>query len=177
MSYKDSFLFKSTAIITLLCNLFLFLGSECVWAECLALTIPSGTPVTIRIDQDIDSKQFTAGSKVQASVVNDIVVSGQVLIRAGSPCDVNVISSKKAGIVGSPGSITISVNNVKAVDGKNVPITSAVMTEEGKSEVTTAVVITILCCILGLLIKGKEGVIKAGTQVTGYTVSQVDVNV
>ena len=47
----------------------------------------------------------------------------------------------------------------------------------GKSQVTTAIVITILCCILGLLIKGKEGVIPAGTQLTGYTVSQAEVNV
>ena len=177
MQYRNSILFKSVVILTLFSISFLFIGADLLWAQELALVVPSGTPVTIKIDQDVNSKEFPVGSKIQASVANDVIIDGKVVIRAGSPCDVTVVSAKKAGIVGAPGAITVSVNYVKAVDGTNIPISSATKSEEGKSQVTTAIVITILCCILGLLIKGKEGVIPAGTQLIGYTVSQAEVNV
>ncbi|MBC8278617.1 MAG: hypothetical protein H8E46_10330 [FCB group bacterium] len=177
MLRSNTVCFKISVLVTLFCSTFFMLGSEIVQAQSLALTIPSGTPVIIKLDQEVNSKTVTPGSVIKASVANDVKVNGKVVIKAGAVCDVSVLNSRKAGIVGSPGSVTISVNSVKSVDGTNIPLMNASKSDEGKSEVATAVVITILCCILGLLMKGKEGVIPAGTQITGYTVAQVDINI
>jgi len=177
MKYRNSLFFKSVALVTLFCTIFLLVGSDIVWAQGQTIIVPSGTPVTIKIDQKVDSKTFPAGAKIQASIANDVVINGRVVIKAGALCNVSVVSSKKAGIVGSPGALTIQVNNVQAADGTIIPITNAVHSEEGKSQVVTAIAVTILCCILGLLIKGSEGVIPAGTQISGYTVSQAEVKI
>jgi hypothetical protein len=177
MSYQDSFLFKSAVMFTLFCTVIFFSSADFIYAQTDKLTIPAGTPVSITINQIVSSKTAPIGSKILASVANDVVINGKVVIKAGAPCNVSVLTSKKAGIVGSPGSITISVNNVQAIDGTIIPIINAVHSDEGKSQVITAIAITILCCILGLLIKGKEGEIPSGTQISGYTVSQVEIKI
>ncbi|PJA30124.1 MAG: hypothetical protein CO189_00515 [candidate division Zixibacteria bacterium CG_4_9_14_3_um_filter_46_8] len=174
---QESLIFKITVCLLLCSTGLLFVGPNYAMPQLYASTLPAGTPITVRINQEVTSKTFLAGSKVNASVTNDVVVGGNVLIRAGALCDVSVLSSKKAGSVGSPGSITISVNSVQAVDGSNIPIMNAVFTAEGASKVTSSIVVTILCCILALLMKGKDGVIPIGTQISGYTVSQAEIRI
>ena len=177
MRLSNSLFFRISVYVTLFFSLLFVIGFEFVQAQNFALVIPSGTPVIIKLDQEVNSKTTTPGMVIKASVANDVIINGKVVIKAGAQCDVTVVNSRKAGIVGSPGSVTISVNSVKAIDGANIPLINASKSEEGKSEVATAVIITILCCILGLLMKGKEGVIPSGTQITGYTVTQVDINI
>jgi len=175
MSRRNSVFFKSTAILALFSFTFLLWGGDFAFAQEAAVVVPSHTPVTIRINEDVSSKTKSSGSSVQASVAMDVVIDGKIVIKAGAPCNAIVTSASKAGIVGGPGRILVTIQSVTAVDGSSVALTGATQEMEGKSQVVTAVLVTVLCCILGLLIKGKEGVIPSGTQVTGYTASQMQI--
>ena len=72
-----------------------------------------------------------------------------------------VTHSQKKGAIGKPAVIGVMVRSVEAVDGTVVPI-SGVKYIEGENKLTEALVITILCCILGLVIQGGEAEIPAG---------------
>jgi len=177
MSCRNSVWFKIISLCVLANVIFFVFGQEILLANAIKKTIPAGTPVTVKIDQEVSSKEFPAGSKVKASVASDVVIDNVVVIRAGAPAEVTVISSRKAGAVGQAGAITLQVNSIQAVDGTKITITSASLAKTGKGALTTALVVAILCCILGLLIKGKDGVVASGTTITGYTVSSVEVSI
>ncbi len=175
MHYCNSRFFKGLCLIVLVNVLLFSVGNEIVLAQAMKKTIPAGTPVIIRIDQEVSSKTTTAGAKVPATVVGDVFVGGEVVIRAGAICDVMVISARKGAAVGQAGEITLQINSVMAIDGTMIPISGSSLSKTGDSQLTTVLVLAILCCILALLLKGKDGVIAAGTQVTGHTLTAVEI--
>ncbi|MBU1652979.1 hypothetical protein KKA00_12205, partial [bacterium] len=124
------------------------LGIDFAISQTVKETIPAGTPVFVKIDHEISSKEYSAGSKVPVTVAHDVIVKGQVLIQAGAQCDAVVTSAQKAGAVGRAGRLTIQVNSVMSVGGTMIPIANATLNKEGEGALTESVVITILCCIL-----------------------------
>jgi hypothetical protein len=127
-------------------------------------------------DSEVTPAQNTVGQSVTMKVANDVKVNGKVVIAAGAPASGEVVSASKAGAVGKEAQITVTAKNATAVDGTFVPLsgTKAVV---GASHQTSSIVITILCCILGLLQKGGKAVIPAGSTLRTTVAAPVEVQV
>jgi len=105
-----------------------------------------------------------------------VVVNGKTVIAAGAAATAEITESSKPGSLGKPGSVGVTVKRVAAVDGTIVPL-SGTKVVEGKSNQTSAIVIAILCCILGLLQHGENAMIPAGSTISATVATPIDVQV
>jgi len=137
-------------------------------------TIPAGTAVQLRLNQTISGKTAQTGSFVSLSVVNPVVINGETLIQAGAQAEGQVSNAKKANIIGSPGSIGITVTNVTAADGTKIPL-QGMASQDGEDRMVMSVIIGLLC-IFGFLQKGGEGSLDNNLVINARTLSAADVN-
>jgi hypothetical protein len=117
------------------------------------------------------------GDAVNFEVARNVEVDGKIVIRQGTFASGQIASVEKNGVIGEGGKIMVAVQNVQAVDSTNVPIRGTV-SQEGKSKQTTALLVGLILCILGLfLIKGENAVVPANTEVKAYVDADVQINV
>jgi hypothetical protein len=152
------------------------LPTLCLAQQRASIRIPSGTEVPVVISEKLSSGTHSAGSEFSAKVANDVSVSGVVVFRNGAPVTGVVESAKKKGAVGAAGRLAISLKSTHAVDGTTVALSGS-KEVEGESSVGTAVIITVLCCILGLLMQGGNADIPAGTQISSRTAQEATITV
>jgi len=128
----------------------------------------AGTPVILSLEKSISTDIANVGDPVDLVVIREVKVDGKTVIETGSSVRGEVSAVEKKGVIGKPGKISIAVKSVVGVDGKNVPL-RATLTREGKGKETTALIVGLVLCILGLfLIKGEHGVITAGSEIKAY---------
>ena len=137
-------------------------------------TIPAGTAVQLRLNQTISGKTAQTGSFVALSVINPIVINGETLIQAGAQAEGQVSNAKKANIIGSPGSIGITVTSVTAADGTKIPL-QGMATQDGEDKMVMSLIIGLLC-IFGFLQKGGEANLDNNMVINARTLSAADVN-
>lgn len=138
--------------------------------------IPVGTIVTAGVNDAIDPSSVSPGQMVTLSVITPVLIDGVKVIEAGAPVTAEVVVSQTKGAVGKPAKVGIALRNVAAVDGTLVPL-SGQRQVEGENKQGTSLVVTILCCVLGLLMKGGEASIPAGAQIQGTTMAESSVSV
>lgn len=139
------------------------------------VTLNSGTAVMIKTTETVNSKTAVSGSSFNFRVIGDVTQNGKVLIKAGEMGSAQITSSEKAGMLGKPGSLIVSDFRVNAVDGTYVPL-QATLNNEGEDKQMLSIVGGILC-LFPFLLKGKEGVLLAGTEKTVYTAAPVQIRV
>ena len=61
------------------------------------ITLPSGTPIRVRLDQDLGSKISQPGDSFSATVADDVMVNDTVVIPKESRADGTVIDAKPLG--------------------------------------------------------------------------------
>jgi len=169
--YRENVIFRVVAAFLASCMLFSTVGISTALAA--SQIIPSGTIVITTMDEDVSTKTKNVGDAVRMSVAADVVVSGVVVIKAGAPVEAVVKHVKKPGAVGAPGEIAVEVRAVQAVDGKMIRVIPNAAEGEGENKQTSSLVVTLLCCVLGLLMKGGEATIKAGTTVSTSTAQEM----
>jgi fructose-specific component phosphotransferase system IIB-like protein len=147
-----------------------------VLAAAEAVSVPAGTALTLALEDGLHPDSALVGQKVFFRVVNPVVIDGKTVIAAGARATGEVTHSQKKGPVGKPAVIGVMLRHVEAVDGSMVPVTG-VKRIEGENKQTDALIITILCCILGLVIQGGEAELIAGTQVDATVDLTTTVNV
>lgn len=150
----------------------MFLSPIAAWAA--SVTVPVGTIVEVAFSDPVDPATVSPGQSVRLSVTNAVKVGDVVVIDAGAAALGEVTVAEKNGAIGKPAKIGVTLRHVTAVDGTNIPITG-MKQSEGASEQTTALVVTILCCVLGLLMKGGKTTIPQGATVQATTMSQATV--
>jgi hypothetical protein len=88
------------------------------------VTLIGGTPVSFKLNQNIDSKDLEKGHTVLFIVDDDVVAENQVVIRKGERAEGLVIDIKRPENKGrfrdKYQQIQIAVTRVKAVDGQYV---------------------------------------------------------
>jgi hypothetical protein len=159
----------------------LMLVSQCLMptvaaAEAATVKVQMGTPVDLVFDTAVSGDAAVAGQQVTLRVANPVVVGGKTVVEAGAPAVGEIMVARKSGMVGMAGSIVVTIKSVTAVDGTIIAL-SGTKAAEGKSNVVTSVVITIVCCVLGLLMKGEKAEIPAGSTVRATAATQVEVTV
>ena len=140
------------------------------------LKVPGGTSVVCEFVSSIDPATVAPGQLVHLRVVNDVIVGGVTVIKAGAAAQGEVTIAEKQGAIGKPAKVGVIVRTIEAVDGTRIPVTG-MSSREGESKQTEALVVTILCCILGLIMKGGATEIAAGTSLTVQTLGPAEVSV
>lgn len=123
-----------------------------------------GQGVVLLVSETISPATHIVGQKVLLSVQNDVLVDGQVVIAAGTPATAEVTHSVPKGSVGKPAEIGIDALSTTAVDGTIIPLRGSKVIM-GENKQTESLIITLLCCVLALLMKGKDAQIIEGSVV------------
>jgi hypothetical protein len=84
--------------------------------------LPAGTPLSLVLNEEIDSEKAEVGSVVEFLVKSEVIVRGQVLIRTGAIAEGTVAKVDKlcGGCHYSCPSVTIKVEQVQSVDGQRI---------------------------------------------------------
>jgi len=139
--------------------------------------IPGGTVLVLAFENALHPESAQVGEKVYLRVVTAVTVDGRTVIEGGARATAEVTHSQMKGAIGKPAVIGVMARAVEAVDGTMIPI-SGVKHVEGENKQSEALIITILCCILGLIIQGGEAELAAGTnmEVTIDATTSVEVS-
>lgn len=87
-------------------------------------TIPSGTAITVTLDQSVSSKDAKVGQHIPGSVAHDVIVGGKTLIPRGSRATLTVASVQSSGRLSKPGKLYLRVKSVE-VSGKTYAVSTS----------------------------------------------------
>lgn len=145
-------------ILPLLFACIVIFGVSLVFAG--EITIKAGTPIPVKLLDDLSSETATAGQSVRFEVTRNIIVDNKVVIKAGSEVVGEVTYAQKTGSLGKEGNLYLVVRYATAVDGTRVPL-RANLSATGDEQVA----ISWLVCPF---IKGTASRIPAATETKAY---------
>ncbi len=96
------------------------------------LTIPSGTTVTVRLIDPIDSDRVQPGSSFRASLDQPLSVDGEVAVPAGYDVTGQIVNAKSAGRFAGQSVLALELTRL-AVNGKAYDLHTNQYTREGSS--------------------------------------------
>ena len=77
-----------------------------------ALSLPAGTKLMVRLDQQLDSSSAIMGQAWTGTLVNDIPVGDRVALKSGTPVDGIVVAVKRGGHFRDSGKLSIRMIRV-----------------------------------------------------------------
>ncbi len=99
------------------------------------ITLPGGTPIRVRLDQDLGSKISQPGDSFSATVADDVLVNGTVVIPKESRADGTVIDAKPLGKFKGSAILAIKLERVHTRWGSYPVATSTIdRAEKGKGK-------------------------------------------
>ena len=145
------------------------------------LMLKKGTPVELRLEQNISSLNAHRGQHVNFVVVHNVDIDGFTVIRSGTAAAGSVLHVRKNHPLGIAGNVTIQLDSVELANGNSIELT-AHRKFKGRSRtlrmgIKMALVSAIywpLAPIL-LLSHGKVRTVLAGTEVTAYTSNNISI--
>lgn len=134
----------------------------------MPVIIPAGTPLTVAIDQDLSSASVNQGQQISFHLTSDYSEFGHVLISQGTAVHGTVAHVARRSAGGNPGTLTVQVTSVRAVDGTKIPLRGTDKAV-GKNRQGQAAALGVLTLGIGATKKGLSAVIASGTQFTVFT--------
>jgi hypothetical protein len=132
------------------------------------VVLPDGTEFTVVTTEELSSKTATEGDPLTFKVDEDVKVNNQIVIAKDSLVKGTVATAKKSGFFGRGGNLGIRIESAMTVDNQKVKLRSA-KGKQGDDKTGTTVALVVLFGPLGFLKKGKQAIIKPGTQIKVYT--------
>jgi len=142
-----------------------------LWAQ--EVKVPGGTYVVIELMENLNSKLSQTGDKIYCRVVEDVVVDGHVLVKAGALAVGQVKDLKGSASVGKAGSLNFIIKYVEAVDGQQIRMVRDNLSSEGRTRGGAVFAHTLFWGPLGLLAKGRQANVLKGTEYELETRSDV----
>lgn len=101
------------------------------------VTVPAGTPIRVRLDEDLGSKISQPGQTFDATVADDVVVNGQTVIPREARAEGVVIDAKSLGHFKGGALLELRLERVKTRWG-SYPVSTSSMSraEKGKGKRT-----------------------------------------
>jgi hypothetical protein len=130
--------------------------------------LPDGTEFNVVTTEEISSSTATEGDLLNFKVAEDVAINGHVVIAKDTLVKGIVSSTKKAGMMGRGGNLTIRIESTTAVDKQKTKLRSS-KGNEGDDKTGTTVALVVLFGPLGFLKHGKNATVKAGTLIKVYT--------
>ena len=98
----------------------------------VAVTIPSGTPITIRMIDSVDSATNSTGQQFRASLDDSIRLNDQVVVPRHTDVTVRLAEAQSAGRVRGQSNLELQLVSMN-VNGQRVPLQSNVYDVKGKA--------------------------------------------
>ena len=130
--------------------------------------VPDGMEFTVVTVDEISSKTAAEGDPLTFKVAEDVKVDGLTVIAKGSLVKGTVAQAKKAGMMGRGGTLGIRIESGTTIDNQKLKLRST-KGKEGDDKTGTTVALVVLFGPLGFLKKGKQAVIKPGTEIKVFT--------
>ncbi|WP_321472092.1 hypothetical protein [uncultured Paludibaculum sp.] len=143
-------------------------------AQAAEAVLPDGTPVRLRLSRNLSSAEAKEGETVDFEVLEDVSVSGNVVIQKGSVALATVTMAVAKRNMGRGGKLDVNIDHVRLVNGEKAALRSVKQAHGGGNtgKMTGAVVATSIVFFpaapLFLFVKGKDVTIPKGTEITAY---------
>jgi hypothetical protein len=156
----------------------LAVGALVVGESALAqIQLPAGTEIQIVFDQAASSKTAKVGDLVPYHLKSAISVGGVQLVKAGAKGSAKVKAVEKAGKPGKPGKLELDLGGLeptgfyKSSTGEKIYLQGkdGTLTLKGKGKKVLSFVF-----IFGLFIKGGQGAVASGAEVTAFVKDNID---
>jgi hypothetical protein len=137
-------------------------------------TLLDGTPIKLRLSQNLSSETNKTGDQVAFEVTEEVSVEGVVVIPKGSPALATVTNAEHKKNMGRGGKLDVNVDSVRLVDGEKAQLRAVKDTAGGGhvGAMTGAMVATAVVFFpaapLFLFMHGKPVEIPKGTEVTAF---------
>jgi hypothetical protein len=129
-------------------------------AASAGIQIPTGTAITIRMIDKVDSREAQLGQTFRASVDEPVLVNDQTVIPRGADALVKLVEDKQSGKFEGRTVLTLALTNV-TINGQKIDTTSGDVSQASSSRgARTAKVVggtTALGAIVGALAGGGKG--------------------
>ena len=129
--------------------------------------IPDGMEFNVVTIDEITSKTAAEGDPLTFKVAQDVRIDGEVVVAKDSLVKGVVAQSKKAGMMGRGGTLGIRVETAVTIDNQRLKLRST-KGKEGDDKTGTTVALVVLFGPIGFLKKGKNAVIRPGTEIKVY---------
>jgi hypothetical protein len=131
------------------------------------LVAPSGTVLTVQIDDSLSSSRNSVGDSFFGSLKQPLVIDGWVVARPGQTVSGQVVSANKAGRTRGTADLALELTEIVLVDGQQVPIQTQLVVNRGREsheqDAATIAGATAVGSIIGAAIgQGKGAAIGAG---------------
>lgn len=122
--------------------------------------IPAGAVISIRTIDPIDSEYDREGKVYRASLSDDLLVDGRVIVRKNDPAQIRLRSLSQSGKIRGNAEVTLELYSI-SVNGKPVSVQSGDVTQEsagkGKKTARNAGIGAIAGGIIGAIAGGGKG--------------------
>lgn len=132
------------------------------------LVIPDGTEIKIVTIEEISGQKVVEGDPLTFKVAEDIKINGTTVIAKDTIVKGTVSSAKKKGFMGKGGELSVRIESTQTIDGQKMKLRAS-KSGQGGDNMGSTVALTVLFGPLGLLRRGKEAKIKAGTVLSAFT--------
>lgn len=95
------------------------------------LVLPAGTIITIEASELLSSRKQHAGDSFVAELQHPLVVDGWVVARPGQVVMGKIAAAKKAGRVKGKSRLSLEIQQVVMVDGRQMPVQSELVENSG----------------------------------------------
>jgi len=96
------------------------------------LTIPAGTPITVRLQQHVSSASAEPGERFAAVLEEPIVVRNQVLAPTGTLVHGHVVEARRSGRLHHPGELDLTLDSL-VVNQRSIPVVTSHLFARGGS--------------------------------------------
>lgn len=96
------------------------------------IIIPSGTPVTVRLQQTLSSASASPGERFEATIDEPVMVQDQIVIPVGATVYGHVVSAHHSGRLRHPGEIALTLDRV-VLGQQTLPIATSEVVARGRS--------------------------------------------
>lgn len=135
------------------------------------IVLAEGTELKVVTTEEITSKAAKPNDPVRFTVVEDLVINGQVIVRTGAAAVGSVVNAEKGGYMGNSGKLAIQVESTTTTDGKPLKLRAA-KGREGDDKTTSTFALASVISPLFLFRRGGEAKIAAATPLTVYVAEE-----
>ena len=130
------------------------------------VVLREGTRLELKLAQNLSSKTAVDDDPVNFALAEDLVVDNVIVARRGAFATGSVSHTKRAGMLGRAGELSIRLSHLKC--GTTRVKLRGSQGKEGQSKEGAVVALTVLFGPIGLIKHGKNVDVKEGTPLTAY---------
>ena len=122
--------------------------------------IPSGTPLVVRMIDDVDSERDSVGQTFRASLDEPVMVNGETLVPRGADLVIKLVEDKQSGKLTGKTELTLDVQSL-LVNGRTIDVATESVTQASESRTNQTAKVaggtTALGAIIGAIAGGGKG--------------------